>query len=396
MLDNQTIATVKSTLPLLTATGPKLTAHFYERMFSHNPELKDIFNMNNQRNGDQREALFAAICAYAANIDNLAALLPAVQRIAEKHASFNVQPAQYAVVGEHLLATLDEMFSPGEEVLTAWGKAYGVLAQVFVQHEEGLYQQSAQQPGGWRGVRPFRITKKQQQSSVITSFTLEPEDGKPVADYLPGQYLALYIRHPSMENQEIRHYSLTDTPNGNSYRIAVKREDHGIVSQYLHNLAQEGDIIDIAPPHGEFVLEVKPDTPVALISAGVGQTPMLGMLHSLLAQKHRAALQWLHAAENGQAHAFGAEVTSLSHQLPQLQQHIWYREPLAGDIAGQDYHSRGLMDLAAIPTLTSNPQQQYYLCGPLAFMQSVAKQLIAQGVPTEQLHYECFGPHKVI
>lgn len=105
MLDSQTIATVKSTLPLLAATGPKLTAHFYDRMFAHNPELKDIFNMSNQRNGDQRQALFDAICAYAANIENLAALLPAVERIAQKHTSFNIQPEQYNIVGGHLLAT---------------------------------------------------------------------------------------------------------------------------------------------------------------------------------------------------------------------------------------------------------------------------------------------------
>lgn len=103
MLDAKTIAIVKSTLPLLTQTGPALTTHFYQRMFSHHPELKDIFNMSNRRNGDQREALFNAICAYAANIDNLSALFPAVERIAQKHANFSIQPAQYRVVGEHFI-----------------------------------------------------------------------------------------------------------------------------------------------------------------------------------------------------------------------------------------------------------------------------------------------------
>ncbi len=122
MLDAQTIATVKATIPLLVETGPKLTAHFYDRMFAHNPELKEIFNMSNQRNGDQREALFNAIAAYASNIDNLPALLPAVEKIAQKHTSFQIKPEQYNIVGSHLLATLDEMFSPGQEVLDAWVK----------------------------------------------------------------------------------------------------------------------------------------------------------------------------------------------------------------------------------------------------------------------------------
>ncbi len=146
MLDAQTIATVKATIPLLVETGPKLTAHFYDRMFTHNPELKEIFNMSNQRNGDQREALFNAIAAYASNIENLPALLPAVEKIAQKHTSFQIKPEQYNIVGEHLLATLDEMFSPGQEVLDAWGKAYGVLANVFINREAEIYNENAAKP----------------------------------------------------------------------------------------------------------------------------------------------------------------------------------------------------------------------------------------------------------
>lgn len=122
MLDSQTIATVKATIPVLAKTGPALTAHFYDRMFHHNPELKDVFNLTHQSSGAQREALFNAICAYAVNIENLAVLLPAVERIAQKHASFSIQPEQYAIVGHHLLATIDEMLSPGQEVLDAQAK----------------------------------------------------------------------------------------------------------------------------------------------------------------------------------------------------------------------------------------------------------------------------------
>lgn len=154
LLDAKTIASVKSTIPLLAQTGPTLTAHFYQHMFSHNPELKDLFNMSHQRNGDQREALFNAICTYAANIDNLSALLPAVERIAQTHASVSIQPAQYGIVGEHPLATLDELFSPGEEIVDAWGKAYGVLADIFIQREHAIYQVAASQHGGWEGTRP--------------------------------------------------------------------------------------------------------------------------------------------------------------------------------------------------------------------------------------------------
>ncbi|CAI1936385.1 Nitric oxide dioxygenase [Serratia proteamaculans] len=396
MLDSQTIATVKSTIPLLAATGPKLTAHFYDRMFEHNPELKDVFNMNNQRNGDQRQALFDAICAYAANIENLAALLPAVERIAQKHTSLNIRPDQYQIVGGHLLATLDEMFSPGQEVLDAWGKAYGVLADVFIQREGQIYQASETADGGWRNLRAFRIVKKQPQSEVICSFVLAPVDGGKVIDFKPGQYLAVYIKHDSMENQEIRQYSLTTSPNGEYYRIAVKREDQGKVSNFLHQQAKEGDVIYLAPPHGDFFLEAQPETPVALISAGVGQTPMLGMLNTLHDNQHPADVHWLHAAENGSVHAFADEVANIADRMPNLSRHVWYNQPGVNDVEGRDYQSRGLMNLSALRETLSTPQMHYYFCGPVPFMQHVGKQLLEMGVEAERIHYECFGPHKVM
>ncbi len=189
MLSDKTIEIVKSTAPLLAETGPSLTAHFYDRMFQHNPELKDVFNMSNQKTGDQREALFNAICAYATNIDNLPALLSAVEKIAHKHSSFLISAEQYAIVGKHLLATIDELFSPGQEVLNAWGEAYQVLANVFIQREEQIYQENEKQSGGWRGLREFELVEKQQESNSVCSFTFEPTDGKPVCSYKPGQYL---------------------------------------------------------------------------------------------------------------------------------------------------------------------------------------------------------------
>lgn len=396
MLDAQTIATVKSTIPLLVETGPKLTAHFYDRMFKHNPELKEIFNMSNQRNGDQREALFNAIAAYASNIENLPALLPAVEKIAQKHTSFQIKPEQYNIVGEHLLATLDEMFSPGQEVLDAWGKAYGVLAGVFVNRESELYQEHASKSGGWEGTRAFRITAKNPQSALITSFEFAPVDGQPVADYQPGQYLGVWLKPEGFPHQEIRQYSLTRKPNGKSYRIAVKREPGGQVSNWLHNDATVGDIVHLAVPAGDFFLDVTPETPVTLISAGVGQTPMLAMLDTLVSRQHAAQVNWFHAAENGDVHAFADEVAQLGAQLAHFSSHTWYRLPTDTDRAGAGYNSEGLMDLSQTEGLYSDPAMQFYLCGPVVFMQFAARQLVESGVEAQNIHYECFGPHKVL
>ncbi|WP_074019777.1 NO-inducible flavohemoprotein [Xenorhabdus thuongxuanensis] len=396
MLDSQVIATIKSTIPLIISTGPKLTAHFYERMFKHHPELKDIFNMSHQLNGDQREALFNALCAYAGNIDNLSALLPAVEKIAHKHASLNIQPEHYQIVGKHLLATIDEMFHPGDEVLNAWGKAYNVLANVFINREEEIYQSGESLKGGWRDLRQFRVIRKQPQSDVITSFEFVPVDGGKVMDYKPGQYLAVYIEDPAFDNREIRQYSLTAAPNGTSYQIAIKRELQGKVSNHMHDKVQEGDIVMLAAPHGDFFLDVQSDTPVTLVSAGVGLTPMMSMLQHLHNHNHTGSVNWFHAAEHGGHHAFANKVNEISQFMPNLYSQVWYREPRDIDQKGIHYQHTGLMDLSLVKEAITVEGMQFYFCGPVAFMQHIAKQLLAMGIGEQHIHYECFGPHKVI
>lgn len=394
MLDAQTIATIKSTLPAIAQVGPQLTGHFYQRLLTQHPELKNVFNMNNQRSGNQREALFNAIVAYGSNLENLAVLLPAVEKIAQKHASLNIQPEQYAIVGENLLATIDELLHPGEEVLTAWGKAYGVLADVFIQREEAIYSASEEKTGGWRGARDFRIRAINQESSVIKSFELVPNDGKPVATFLPGQYLAISLQPAGCENIQHRQYSLTHQPNGQFYRIAVKREAMGSVSGWLHDRAQVGDIVQCAAPAGDFFLQAEAATPITLISAGVGQTPMLAMLATLAQQQHAAAVNWLHAAEAGSQHAFAEEVKSLGARLPNFTSHVWYRQPESADVGR--YDAQGLMDLASVSSALNQADRQFWICGPLPFMQFVARQLVDAGINADRIHYEVFGPHKVL
>ncbi|MGP8309023.1 NO-inducible flavohemoprotein [Vibrio sp. YIC-376] len=394
MLSNQTIEIVKATAPLIAQTGPKLTAHFYDRMFNHNPELKDIFNMSNQRNGDQREALFNAICAYAANIENLPALLGAVEKIAHKHTSFLITKDQYQIVGTHLLATIDELFNPGQEVLDAWAEAYGVLANVFIQREEQIYQANEALDGGWRGQREFELVAKQPESEHICSFMFKPTDGDKVAPFKPGQYLGIYINSDKFDNQEIRQYSLSSAAQENTYRISVKREQNGKVSNFLHDELNVGDKVKLVAPAGDFFMDVEADTPVVLISAGVGLTPTLSMLESL--SEHQAPVTWVHATENGQQHAFKQHVSQLVDSKENMDAVVWYNQPTAEDKHGEDYHFTGFVSLKEIETALKQSNVQVYFCGPVGFMQHVAKQLQEIGVPQDQFHYECFGPHKVI
>ncbi|MBD1557377.1 NO-inducible flavohemoprotein [Vibrio sp. S9_S30] len=390
MLKQSTINIVKSTAPLLAETGPALTTHFYNRMFTHNPELKDIFNLTHQENGAQREALFNAVHGYAANIDNIEVLLPVVEKIAQKHTSFNITSEQYQIVGRHLLATIDELYNPGQEVLEAWGEAYGLLAKVFIDREESIYSETEAQTGGWRGTREFVVKQKIKESEVITSFVFEPKDQKPVVDYKPGQYLGIYLKPEQFEYQEIRQYSLSDAPNGNSYRISVKRESEGVVSNFLHNHLQVGDTVNLAPPCGDFFFSSDQFTPVALISAGVGVTPLLSMIETIK-NTHQAPIHWLHATENQEHHAFSERVNELEETYELINQFNWYREH-----KGEENVRSGFMTLKQIKERINWQETDFYFCGPVAFMQFAANQLLELGVSKERIHYECFGPHKVL
>jgi nitric oxide dioxygenase len=394
MLSAKTIEIVKATAPVIAATGPTLTAHFYDRMFAHNPELKDIFNMSNQRNGNQREALFNAICAYANNIDNLGALLGAVEKIAHKHTSFLITAEQYNIVGGHLLATIDELLSPGEDVLNAWAEAYGVLASVFIQREEQIYQQNESIEGGWRGYRDFELVEKKPESDTICSFIFKPTDGGKVTAYKPGQYIGICLNSDTFDNQEIRQYSLSSAPHPDHYRISVKKEPQGVVSSFLHHQLCVGDIVKLVPPAGDFFLEVAATTPVALISAGVGLTPTLSMLESLTA--HQAPVTWVHATENGAQHAFKDYTDNLAKKYDHIESYTWYNNPADSDHIDLDFQFTGLLNIEEIAEKIIQPEVQVYFCGPVGFMKTVATQFMNLGLNPSQLHYECFGPHQII
>ena len=398
MLSSETIRIVQSTIPLLESAGTELTRHFYQRMFSHNPELKDVFNLSHQRSGGQPVALFEAVLGYARNIDNLSVLGAVVERIAQKHTSFLITPDQYQIVGHHLIETIRELAGEAatDDVLQAWTEAYQLLATIFIEREEAIYQASEEARGGWRGLRSFRVVQKSRESDLITSFSLEPVDGKPVMDFRPGQYLGIKLEPATSDYSEIRQYSLSDAPNGRDYRISVKRESgevDGVVSNWLHDAVSEGDVVDVMPPAGDFFLSADADTPVVLISAGVGLTPMLSMLNTQLQSGCDAPLFWLHACENGQVHAFSEDIRAKEKQHERLKSWTWYNHPSAADRPAEDYDFSGFMLLEKIRQYINVPGAHFYFCGPTPFMKMVNETLTDWGVENDRVHYEMFGPH---
>ena len=390
MLNEQHITIIKSLIPLLENAGPALTGHFYQRMFKHNPELQDIFNMSNQISGRQQVALFEAIAAYAKHIENLEALTQAVERIAHKHTSFAVQPAHYAVVGHHLTETLRELAPDAftNEVEAAWTAAYQHLAQIFITRESELYAQRGQSNGGWKGARRFTVIEKTRESKWVTSFLLEASDQKPVIDFLPGQYLGLEVTPTNAKYKEIRQYSLSDTPNGKTYRISVKREANdipGVVSNYLHDWVNEGDEVNVHAPAGDFYFEDR-QAPVTLISAGVGITPMQSILETLAEQGYERPVSYLHACEDSREHSFASRTRELI-QANQWQQKVWYRN----EHSEQQDIEHGLMNFSLVELPLE--KGDFYLCGPIPFMRYAKEQLLSLGVSEDRVHYEVFGPH---
>jgi nitric oxide dioxygenase len=391
MLTEQHIHTIKSTIPLLENAGPALTKHFYQRLFLHEPELQDIFNMSNQQNGKQQVALFEAIAAYAKNIENVAVLQSAVERIAQKHTSLNIQSEHYGVVGHHLIETLRELAGEAfsTDVEEAWVQAYQFLAQIFIDREAELYQQRAETHGGWRDARAFKVIDKIAESALVKSFVFSPVDKQGVIDFSPGQYLGIEVTPTTGEYKEIRQYSLSAQPNGETYRISVKREINGVpgkVSNYLHDGIEIGDEVNLYAPAGDFFF-VNRQKPVVLISAGVGITPMQSMLEFLAEQGYKENVHYLHACETSEQHSFAQRTATLINSND-WQQDIWYRSE---KVKQQDIH-HGVMDFSALELPIH--EGDFYVCGPIPFMQFAKQQLLTLGVQETNIHYEVFGPHQ--
>ncbi|RIW32294.1 NO-inducible flavohemoprotein [Bacillus salacetis] len=394
MLAQKTIEIIKSTAPVLEVKGTEITSLFYKRMFENHPELLNIFNHVNQKKGRQQTALANTVYAAAQNIDRLEALLPAVKQIAHKHRSLGIKPEQYPIVGEYLLKAIKEVLGDEatEEILEAWGAAYGVIAQVFIDVEEGMYQEAASQEAGWRDFKNFTVVKKEVESSLITSFYLQPEDGKMVPDFLPGQYITIRTAIPGEEYLFNRQYSLSSAPNKEYFRISVKREaEHspeGKVSNYLHDSVSEGAVIEVSAPAGDFHLDVNDHSPVTLISGGVGITPMFSMLEALAKNTPSRPALFIHASRNEEVHAFKKNVAELMEVLDNGRAFFAYEKPVN---AGTLCDHRGYIDTAVLDGLVDR-DSIFYVCGPAPFMKAVISSLMSIGIPEDKICYEFFGP----
>ncbi|KAI0008762.1 flavohemo protein [Xylariaceae sp. FL0662B] len=395
------IAIVKATAPVLKEHGVTITSLFYKNMMTAHPELKNIFSQVNQATGTQPRSLAASVYAYANYVDDLSKLTAAVERIAHKHVSLTILPEQYAIVGKYLLEAVATVLGDActPEIGEAWTAAYAVLADILINREQELYASW----GNWTGWRRFKIQRKVPESAAITSFYLVPEDREPLPLFLPGQYVSLHMYIPQLNLMQPRQYSLSGAPRSDYYRISVKRDTGkkigtpGLISNLLHDNYKEGDIVQLTHPTGEFFVDPKADNkgPLALISAGVGLTPMISILDSTVETNPQRQVAWIHGAHSSEVRAFKDHIQGVCEKNSNVKPTFFLSNTQEKDVQGVDYHFQGRMDLDKLDPKANlfldNPDAEYYICGPYAFMTNIQNYLVKAGVDEKRIHLEVFG-----
>lgn len=399
MLTPTSHATITATLPVVGAAIGDITPLFYSKLFAAHPDLlRDVFNRGNQAGGDQPKALAGSVARYATmlvdpEVGDPAAML---SRIAHKHVSLGVTEAQYDVVHTHLFAAIVEVLGDAvtPEVAAAWDEVYWHMARDLIAIEKGLYAASG--TTAETALREVTVVARRQESPDTVTFELASPDGTPLPAGRPGQYVSLGVVLPDGARQ-IRQYSLTGDHAPGHWSISVKRVDGGVaadgsivpageVSTHLHTEVFEGDTVQASHPFGDLVL-AEDDAPVVLVSAGIGTTPVIGMLHHLAATGDQRHVTVAHADRSPAGHPLRAQLKSLVAELPQANLTRWY-EDLGTRHPRADLQA-GLVDVAALDVPEG---AQVYICGPLPFMESVRDALVARGVAADAVHYEVFGP----
>ncbi|WEV27296.1 globin domain-containing protein [Streptomyces sp. 71268] len=395
MLSEKSAVAVRATLPAVHGALDEIAARFYDRLFAAHPALlRDLFNRGNQANGTQRQALAGALAAFATTLVGPSPTAPdeLLGRIAHKHASLGVTRDQYDIVHTHLFAAIAEVLGEAvtEEVAAAWDEVYWLLADSLIAAEGRLYAAAGVAEGDvWR---EYRVLERTPEADGVVSFLVRPADGTPPPPSRPGQYVSVQVELEDGARQ-IRQYSVSAArPEG--LRLTVKAAagegegaPDGAVSTHLHARVRAGDTLRVSLPFGDVTLDARDDGPLLLVSAGIGCTPLIGMLDHLLTTGAARPVVAVHGDRAERTHAFREELDALVRKLPDAVAHVWYEEPAGPWPADRT----GRVDLSAVP-LPNLPRTTAYLCGPLPFVHATRAQLRALGLPADRIHYEVFGP----
>ncbi len=402
MITPSQIELIKATVPVLKAHGVDLTKHFYGRMLSHNPELKNVFNLSHQVGGAQHRALAMAVLGYAMNIESLGNLTDTVNRIAQRHCALDIRAEQYAIVGKHLLASIKEVLGDAatDELVDAWAAAYGMLADILIKAEQDIYNKNAAQKGGWTGWRPFVCAKRVDESDDVVSFYLEPADGGVLPTWTAGQYTTVRVFSKKRNLIQPCHYTISEaSPQEPKYiRISVKHLKgkgeipEGVVSSQLHRELQVGDIVELSAPAGVFTLDTDTKQNIVLLSAGIGITPMVAMVQELANVKFQHHVDFIYSTQNSKSYPLKKDVEEALGKLAKANSKIFFTKALPNDVKGKDYDEVGRINATNLKSVISDANNSvFYICGPNAFMLDMIKGLKALGVDEKNIHTEAFG-----
>lgn len=500
---------IQGTLPALREHGEQIASIFYATMLYEHPELKNYFNTANQANGRQPRALTSIIIAFAANISHTSELVPKLERVCHKHCSLGIQPDQYAIVGEYLIQAFAQVLGDAmtPDVQAAWTDAYCVLARMMMGREAHLYKSF----GAWQTWRRMRVSKKVPESEDVYSFYLVPAEEAQIAPspcttptprytnfttrlrtqnvgrsssslgfypeksntkskektklphFLPGQYISVRMLLPSTATYQSRQYSLSSRYHPDHYRISVKRDEGtrfantvsssflnpGLVSNALIDSVSVGDCIDVSHPTGEFSAELASSSPLVLVSAGIGASPMLAILETVAATQPGRSVTYIHGSRYSPP-VFAEPLESMRKEMPALRTVFFYSgkpsssSSSTASSSSSEHRSRevlhamanahqpgcrrsmylplgahpgsDLSDFGSAPTSSStsrelqghvdlqklladkddlhldNKSTEYYVCGPESFMLDVAMHLVDElHVSRQRIRFELFS-----
>jgi nitric oxide dioxygenase len=395
MLSDISRPVIEATLPVIDQHIQEIADSFYRRLFDTHPELLDgVFNRGNQALGTQKVALAGSVTAFATALVNTPGQLPEslLARVGHKHASLGIEPDQYQLVHDALMWGIGDVLGDAvtPQVAAAWEEVYWLMAYTLIHIERGIYSA--------RGVRPrtvwrqWRVQQKIPETDDVVTFVAERTDDRLVKASLPGQYVTVQLALPDGTRQP-RQYSLSRADNGQCRQFTVKRvhgggKPDGQCSTLLHDTVNVGDVLTMSVPFGAVTLDDAAGRPLVFASAGIGITPMAGILSQLTAAASRLPIVLLHADHDEESFALRHQVLTDIAALPNASIYLWFEQGgLRRSPAQEVLH--GLMDISQV---TLPDDAVYHLCGPVPFMQEVRSALIKGGVPPPDIQYEVFGP----
>ena len=394
-LSGQSRPFIEATLRVVGEHIGEIAERFYRHLFTAHPELLDgTFNRGNQAQGTQQQALAGSVAAFASALVNTPDHPPEtlLTRVAHKHASLGIRPEQYQVVHDSLVPAIVDALGDAvtPDIAAAWDEVYWLMADALNLIERGLYSARAVKPQTiWR---QWEVEEKIRETGDVVTFVVKRADDRLVKPSLPGQYITVQVPMADGTRQP-RQYSLSRADDGQYRQFTVKRvhgggKPDGEVSTLLHTTVKAGDVLTLSVPSGAVALDDCSGRPMVFATAGIGITPMAGMLSHLVKAGSRLPVMLLHADLNEDSFALRRQVLDDIAALPSASIYLWYEQGAGSRLPVQGCFS-GDMDISQV----NLPDAAVcYLCGPIPFMHEVHSALTKRGAAPRDIQYEVFGP----